>query len=230
MDYHRARMTTSRIKPIYFAAACFLFCAASVTSRWLDLPIVAGSTKVLASASFIACAFAAGALSIAYGQRVFVGLALSALGDVLLIGTTSMWFLAGLCSFLLAHICYGVAFWKRSISRPILLLASLPLIVFAAAFVWLLWPSLAPVMRVPVVAYVAAITTMVALAISTHHQRHNHWLWTGAVAFMVSDIAVSTDTFIAVEPIHFSWGLPLYYCAQLLLVRSIIADSLADRR
>lgn len=186
--------------------------------------------KMLASASFIACALAAGALTTAYGQRVFVGLVLSALGDVLLIGSTPTWFLAGLGSFLLAHICYGVAFWNRGIARPALLLSLLPLIAFAATFLWLLWPELPPGMRFPVGAYVAAITTMVGLAVSTHHRHHNHWLWAGAVAFMVSDLAVSTDTFVATEPVHFLWGLPLYYCAQLLLIRSTVAEPCAGRR
>ena len=223
-------MTDSRLKPNHFAGACLLFCTASVVTRWQDLHVVAGSMKVLASASFLAYALAAGALTTTYGKRVFIGLVLAALGDVLLIGTSSMWFLAGLSSFLLAHVCYGVAFSNRGITRRVLLLSLLPLTAFAATFVWTLWAHLPPVMRIPVVAYVAAITTMVALAISTHHQHRNHWLWAGAVAFMISDIAVSTDTFVAVEPIHFTWGLPLYYCAQLLLVRSINADSLVARR
>lgn len=223
-------MVDSRIKPLHLAAICLLFCAASVVSRWMDLHVVAGSMKVLASASFLACALAVGALTTPYGQRIFLGLMFSALGDVLLIGSTSIWFLAGLGSFLLAHICYSVAFWNRGIVRSTLLLSSLPLIAFAATFLWLLWPELPPGMRFPVGAYVAAITTMVGLAISTHRQCQNHWLWTGAVAFMVSDLAVSTDTFVATEPMHFLWGLPLYYCAQLLLIRSVAADLSRDRR
>ena len=148
--YYGASMILPRVKPTYFVTTCLLFCTASVVTRWQDLHVVAGSMKVLASASFLAYALAAGALTTTYGQRVFIGLVLAALGDVLLIGTSSMWFLAGLSSFLLAHVCYSVAFSNRGITRRILLLSLLPLTAFAATFVWTLWAHLPPVMRLPV--------------------------------------------------------------------------------
>jgi len=42
-------------------------------------------------------------------------------------------------------------------------------------------------------------------------------LLTGALMFLVSDLAVARDRFVAQGFINRLWGLPLYYAAQLVL-------------
>ncbi len=218
-------MTEQNSRPRLLALASMVFCLCSVAASLSDAAVVAGVTKLLASTSFILCALTANALNTVYGRAIFAGLIFSALGDGLLIGSAPKWFLAGLSSFLLAHIWYSGAFWRRGVKRSGLLLSALPIASFSALVIVRLWPELEAGMRTPVIAYVTAISIMVALAIGSHLWKRNHWLWTGAVAFMVSDLAVAADRFIASEPANFVWGLPLYYGAQLLLIASIVRDS-----
>lgn len=218
-------MSSLQIRPIYFVLASLFFCLSSVATNFTGFVVIAGTLKLLASASFLLCALAAKALVSVYGRAIFAGLAFSALGDGLLIGSTPKWFLAGLSSFLLAHIWYSAAFWRRGVHRSVLLVSVLPLAAFGALVTLKLWPELTAGMRGPVIAYVTAISIMVSLAIGSHCWRRNHWLWTGALAFMVSDLAVAADRFIVDQPVNFVWGLPLYYVAQLLLIASISADS-----
>ncbi|MEM7277208.1 MAG: lysoplasmalogenase [Pseudomonadota bacterium] len=201
------------------------FCLCSVGASLSEAAVLAGLAKSLASISFILCALTANALATVYGRVIFAGLVFSALGDALLIGSSPLWFLAGLSSFLLAHIWYSAAFWRRGVKRSGLLLSAVPIASFGALVVIRLWPELEAGMRAPVIAYVVAICMMVALAIGSHLWTRNHWLWTGAVAFMISDLAVAADRFIVSEPLNFIWGLPLYYGAQLLLIGSIVKDS-----
>jgi hypothetical protein len=39
----------------------------------------------------------------------------------------------------------------------------------------------------------------------------------GALAFTASDVSVARDRFVREEFFNRAWGLPLYYCAQLLI-------------
>ncbi|MBN8511161.1 MAG: lysoplasmalogenase, partial [Burkholderiales bacterium] len=93
---------------------------------------------------------------------VLAGLVLSLAGDVAL-----MWpergFLAGLVSFLLAHLAYLWAFTRvaRFAARP------LPFVgygVLAAAILAWLWPSVPAGLRGPVLAYVLCLASMAAQA------------------------------------------------------------------
>lgn len=186
----------------------------------------AGSTrriwvaKPLASTGFVLAAWGAGALTTRYGQIVLVALALSWLGDVLLIPKARLTFLAGLVSFLLGHVAFAAAFWLRGAPLGALGLALLVLAV-PSGFTWRwLRPYVDSAMRVPVATYVAVITLMVALALATTVQ-HGGWLvLAGAVAFYLSDLAVARDRFVAEGFANRLWGLPLYYGAQLLLAAS----------
>ena len=64
--------------------------------------------KPLASTGFVAIALSAGALDSIYGRWVLAALALSWLGDVLLIPRSKSIFLAGIGSFLLGHVAFVV--------------------------------------------------------------------------------------------------------------------------
>jgi uncharacterized membrane protein YhhN len=200
--------------------------------------------KPLASAGFIAVALAAGAAESAFGRWVLVALVLSAIGDVLLLEERG--FLAGLASFLAAHVAYSVAFLVRGIAAPGLA-AAVPLGVFGWLVVRWLWPHLpdshpgwgadaSPLppsatanpqafdpsrgrnrMRAPVAAYAVAISVMGVLAVAT---AADDWDWripSGALIFIVSDVAVARQTFVHSSFANRLWGLPLYYSGQLLL-------------
>jgi uncharacterized membrane protein YhhN len=181
--------------------------------------------KPLASTGFLATALAAGAAGSHYGQAVLGALALSWLGDVLLIPRARPAFLAGLVSFLLGHLAYAFAFAQRGIA-PIWMGAAL-VVLLPAALAFLRWagPHLPLELRAPVRAYAAVITLMVACAAGSVGQAGQPAILLGALLFYASDLAVARDRFVAPGPWNRLWGLPLYYGAQLVLASTA---SLAD--
>lgn len=155
-----------------------------------------------------------------FGVVVFVGLSLSFVGDVALIphGRTS--FLVGLGSFLLGHVAYATAFLARGVSATATA-ASAMVLAGPALLVWRwLRPHLPAGMRLPVAAYMAAITAMVAFAVGTVQVLGSLPLVAGALAFFLSDLAVARDRFVARSFVNRAWGLPLYYTGQWLLAWS----------
>ena len=172
--------------------------------------------KPVASAGFVAVALTAGALDTGFGRWMIAALALSALGDVLLLGSSEAGFLGGLGSFLTAHLVYGTAFLVRGVAAPGLL-AVIPFALFVWQVLRWLGPYLSDRMRGPVVAYALVISVMGVLAVAT---ASNVWDWripVGAGMFVVSDLAVARDKFVVPGFSNRLWGLPLYYGGQLLL-------------
>jgi uncharacterized membrane protein YhhN len=173
--------------------------------------------KPLASTGFLGAALAAGAQGSGYGRWVLAGLAVSWLGDVLLIPHARAAFLAGLVSFLLGHVAYAVAFAERGLSVGGVVLAALALVPAALAALRWLGPHVPAEMRLPVRAYVTVISAMVACAVGTEVAASAPAILVGALMFFVSDLAVARDRFVAPGPWNRAWGLPLYYGAQLVL-------------
>jgi uncharacterized membrane protein YhhN len=100
-------------------------------------------------------------------------------------------------------------------------LAATAMLVPAGLVLRWLWPHLDASMRMPVLAYSAAITSMVALAVGTVLAGNSPWIGVGALAFWFSDLSVAADHFVRRAFVNRLWGLPLYYGAQLLLAWSV---------
>lgn len=177
--------------------------------------------KPTASAGFLLAAVGSGALDHSWGVTVFVGLLLSTVGDVALMGRSRAAFLAGLGAFLLGHVAYIVAFAQRGFEVEAAAIAFGPLGAVAGGFsAWLL-PKVPRPMRPAVVAYVVIITVMVALAFGSHARAPHLLLPVGAVLFWLSDISVAIDRFVARTAGNRLWGLPCYYAAQLVLALAV---------
>lgn len=185
----------------------------SQRGKWLAKPI--------ASAAFVATALASGALHGPYGVSVLAGLLLCLLGDVLLIpaGAANA-FRAGVFAFLAGHVAYGVAFLTAGVD-PAWLAVAAALLAIALTLVWRwLRVSLPVDMRVPVLAYLLVIGSMSALALGFVGAGGPVTVAVGALAFTASDLSVARDRFVHEDFINRAWGLPLYYCAQLLIALS----------
>jgi uncharacterized membrane protein YhhN len=182
-----------------------------------DLQLV---PKMAASTGFILVALGGGALDTSYGRMVVAALALSWLGDLFLVGRDRRAFLAGLVAFLLGHVAYVAAFAVRGIAWVAAAAAAVVLGAVAIAVGRWLWPHLPDEMRVPVLAYVAVITTMAALSFATAGAEGDLRIPVGATAFFLSDVFVARDQFVARAVANRLWGLPLYYAGQLLLAWS----------
>jgi uncharacterized membrane protein YhhN len=190
-----------------------------------DWPRVAGLAKGIASSAFVAAALVSRATASPYGRALLLALALSWLGDLLLLSREQGPFLAGLGAFLVAHVAFAAAFVLAGVDWRWVGMAALPLMAFAT-FVgrWLL-PYVDESMRTPVVAYMGALSAMVALAAGAvlhvgGSLGGTTWVFGAAVAFLLSDVSVARDHFVAPGLANQLWGLPLYYVAQLAFAAS----------
>lgn len=188
----------------------------------LDRPAGRWVAKPLASTGFLGVALAGGALDTGYGLAVLAALALSWLGDVLLIPDSRSAFLAGLTAFLLGHLGFALAFLVRGVDPAGTVGAVVVLVAPALAVRAWLQPHVPEPMRGPVLGYVVAISLMVATAVGAFVAGAPPTLLVGALAFYVSDLAVARNQFVSPTAWNRSWGLPLYYAGQLLLAATVV--------
>lgn len=169
--------------------------------------------KMLASTAFITAGLAAGGLSTGYGRAVLLALFFSWWGDLFL-GLSGM-FLYGLVAFLLGHIFFAVAFLVHGVD-----LKWIAAVVPAQAVVIYLilrWLGDGPGdLQIPVYAYIAVISAMVALSFGAKGRGATWWVVAGAVLFYVSDIFVARQRFVSPGPVNGLIGLPLYFAAQVV--------------
>jgi uncharacterized membrane protein YhhN len=178
-------------------------------------------TKPVASLAFVATALASNALDTTYGELILLALLLSLLGDLLLIPQGQpRTFRAGVLAFGSGHVAFAAAFLSQPLSLAWLAIAGVVLLA-ALGVVWRwLQPTLPADMRIPVAAYLVVIGTMSALACAFTGAGGPVTVAVGAAAFTASDVSVARDRFVREEFSNRAWGLPLYYCAQLLLALS----------
>lgn len=182
---------------------------------------VASAAKLVAAATFLWAALAAGALESGFGRSLFAGLVLSALGDALLIPPgQGAAFLLGIGSFLLGHVAYALGFATLPSSVPAVTLAGLAMALVAVATLRWLRPHVPPDLRAAVLGYIAVISVMVVVAIGAAVGGGLAAIAIGAVAFAVSDLSVARDRFVAPGFVNAVWGLPLYFGAQHVLAAS----------
>lgn len=169
--------------------------------------------KPLASAAFVGVAWLGGASATPYGRWVLAALVLSWLGDVLLIPAST--FLLGLGSFLVGHLAFAAAFVARGVAPLGVAVAALLCLLPAVPISRWLLPHVEAKMRGPVIAYMIAISAMVALAVGTIVAQPQPLVLAAALGFYFSDLSVARDRFVAKGFVNRLWGVPLYYAAQL---------------
>ncbi|MEJ7601394.1 MAG: lysoplasmalogenase [Kofleriaceae bacterium] len=205
---------------------CAVACATLVVAEWRALAGLRIAAKTIASIAFLVVGY--GAASGSFGEWMFIGLVFGAIGDVALLGRGRGAFLAGLGAFLVGHVAYVVgiaqlvepAAWLGHAGW----LAAVPGVA-GIAVVAGLWTRLRS-LKVPVLAYVAAIVAMVIAATAAARagalpEPQNCWLPIGAGLFFISDLAVARDRFVGRSFTNKLWGLPAYYAAQLLIAWTI---------
>ncbi|MFZ5631074.1 MAG: lysoplasmalogenase [Spirochaetota bacterium] len=143
----------------------------------------------------------------------------SGAGDVILEFRYGGAFIAGLVSFLVAHLFYIRLMLISPSREPNRYVFALPVFVPPALVAALLWPRLGP-MQVPVVVYVAVISTM--LYTSLTRVSLNGALVAGAAAFVVSDAVLAINKFYSTFAEARYIIMLTYYLAQLLLVRGFL--------
>ena len=193
---------------------------------------LAYATKPAATSLLFALAlFTREPITARYRALVSAGLACSLAGDVLLM-FDGRFFLAGLATFLVAHLAYLAAFTGPA--RPfahrsaVLAYAAVATLVLAR-----LLPVLGGVLRAAVITYVVVIALMAAQAASwmlesadgaaaSHRTAGAARLAAlGASLFVCSDAALALDRFVTVVPYRDGVVLGTYWTAQGLIAASV---------
>ncbi|HEL5400818.1 TPA: lysoplasmalogenase [Stenotrophomonas maltophilia] len=164
-----------------------------------------------------------------YRRAVLAGMLLSCVGDIALMLPMDA-FVPGLVAFLLAHLCYIVAFRDGLRAGRGLLAAGVLLGAFAVLNVLGLWPHLPAPMRIPVLAYVVVLASMAVLALARQWRRPRpgaaeassaRWAAAGALLFVASDSLLAWDRFSGGLPLASLLVLSTYYGAQYAIARSV---------
>lgn len=187
------RMTLS----LWLFAAAVIAALVAVEAR---RPILFGLAKPLATLSLV---WVVGVPPLGpVAALVALGLVLSLAGDVALLWDTTTAFLGGLALFLVAHLCYATAFLTEGVQGAVWWAPLVGFLVFAGPSAWLvhkIWPRLSPTLRLPVVFYAVAITTMLGGAFATlagpWPPQVSGAAALGALIFYLSDVNLAWNQF-----------------------------------
>ncbi len=210
-------MTKRNILIGFFAIAAVLRVAADAGGP----PILDYIMTPLATMLVIAIAWSdPGEETDSYRRFVLAGLLFSLIGDVFLMMPEDR-FLAGLASFLFAHLSYTIAFTRDGgfSGSPVV---TLPLALFGSIVMGKMLPGLGEFFF-PVLIYMLVILTMAMQALE-RWRRGAHagarLAGLGAVAFIVSDASLGITRFAGGFPGSDSVVLVTYLLAQYLIARS----------
>lgn len=152
-----------------------------------------------------------------YQKAILTGLVFSTIGDVFLI-KDKQFFIQGLVSFLIGHICYIIAFWTNP-HLP----SGLIYLAYIVFFLSILWKHLGS-LKIPVFVYATAIALMSWMALSRTIENHNHdtfHAFLGSVTFVISDSLLAYNKFKSPIPLSAIWVLGTYFLAQWLIALSV---------
>ncbi len=205
------RLTARRLTAlaVVFGALAIVSAPWALDQRWMNFAF-----KPLATLALIAYAMQRGEPGDAARRWLLAGLWLSLAGDVALLWPREG-FLPGLVSFLLAHLCYLVAFTRRVrlAARP---LAFVGYALIAGAVLLQLWPGVPAALQLPVAVYVVALAAMAAQAavLWWDGQPRGARLALGGALFVASDALLATNKFAGPLPLASLWILSSYWAAQ----------------
>jgi uncharacterized membrane protein YhhN len=160
-------------------------------------------------------------VSSAYQIAVVLGLIFSLAGDVFLMLPSDR-FVAGLASFLVAHLCYIAAFFPAA-GAMFSLWVLLPFLVYGALLLRMLWPHLGRLAG-PVLLYAATLLVMGWQAAEQHLALHTAGTLAallGAVFFVVSDSLLAFKRFVRPFQAAQYAVLTTYFAAQWLIALSV---------
>ena len=155
-----------------------------------------------------------------YKYLILTGLVFSTVGDVFLMMPSDR-FVAGLVAFLIAHLCYSMAFVSEI--RTLLWWPLIPLVAYGTVTYILLASSLGR-LQSPVLIYVVVILMMAWLAWERWSQTGQSGAllaFVGAVLFVISDTILAINRFRGAFKLARALNLTTYFAAQCLIASSV---------
>jgi uncharacterized membrane protein YhhN len=159
----------------------------------------------------------------AWRHLVTMALVFSWAGDVFLISAD--WFVAGLASFLVAHVFYIAAYQKTGAGdghlQPLVVLL---FALYGGFLLWFIYPGL-HAMKAPVITYALVLLGMGVWAFKRRRGTNATSFWlvaTGAVLFVLSDSLIAVNRFASAVPAERILVMSIYLTAQYLIVQGLI--------
>ena len=154
---------------------------------------------------------------------VMAALVFSWAGDVFLI--SPKWFIAGLVSFLVAHVFYIIAYHATGAAVGELRMPDiLKFAVYGVVLMWVIYPGLGDLLM-PVLSYALVLLGMGVWA----HKRRGatsatsfKLVATGAILFALSDGLIAVNKFAFELPAERIFIMSIYMTAQYLIVQGLI--------
>lgn len=174
-----------------------------------------------------------------FSSLVALGLVLSAAGDVFLefddnvrAPKSELWFVGGLGSFLVAHLCYVGAFWSTIGAIQITRIA--PFVAYVLLLMYILLPHVDQALRVPVMVYGGVIAMMgISTALRMNSifctSRSAQLAMLGAVSFIASDSVLAIAKFRNPVPYAKVIVIVTYYLAQIMIALSTEGGSIRPK-
>jgi uncharacterized membrane protein YhhN len=160
--------------------------------------------------------------SSAYQWLIVAGLVFSLGGDVLLISPDR--FVAGLVSFLIAHLFYIAAFVIGNPAEHVVYFYSmLPFVVFAGLILYFIYKGLGS-LKTPVLFYLLVIVVMGWQSLNQYWFNSNIFSLAaliGASLFMLSDSLIAVDKFRGELKYNRTMIMTTYYVGQYLIALSV---------
>ncbi|HEY8399172.1 MAG TPA: lysoplasmalogenase [Flavihumibacter sp.] len=155
---------------------------------------------------------------------VYLAIVASWLGDLFLMQQGSGYFMAGLASFLLAHVFYIVIF-RQLIDRdkPVRRKTGwiIGIVIYVILLIYWLFQHMDNGLKIPVLVYALTIAGMLLLAIQVDTERRSSLLVPGAILFVVSDSLLAINKFVQPFPLAGVAIMVSYGLAQLFIIHSI---------
>jgi uncharacterized membrane protein YhhN len=163
---------------------------------------------------------------------LLTGLFFSFLGDVFLLYEykAPLFFIFGLASFLITHVCYIIWFVKiKSLQKS--LLRQQPWVTalvagYGCSLILLLYPGLGD-LKIPVIIYAAVICFMLLCSLHVFYKTgrpSNVYFVTGALLFVVSDSLLAVNKFLNPFPLAGIFIMLTYCAAQFFIVMGFISN------
>lgn len=182
-------------------------------------------TKPLLSLLFIIMAAIQTHNNVNYFYIILAGLIFCFIGDVcLILFFNQKIFKAGLAAFLIGHIIYSAAFFRR-VDSILIMTAAAALFILAGTVIFMKLKSHLKGMIKPVIAYITIISVMAFSAFSLRQSGAQtvlagNMVFAAALIFYISDIFVARHRFVRKRFINRAIGLPMYYTAQFMIAVS----------
>lgn len=155
-------------------------------------------------------------------------------GDVLLMlqAKDELFFMLGLGSFLIAHVCYILAYMQHrtesegiALNGPQKIRFAFPVVLAGTGLITVLYPHLGG-LKIPVILYAIVLMVMVLQGLFRYGFTNSISFWSvfvGAVIFMISDSLIAINKFLTFVPLAGLAVMSTYMLAQFLLINGLLS-------